>query len=57
MSMYIRACTIPAFQAGKEELKCKFSALKVIVLGMECKSGCHEWEKSSSVQRPFATLD
>ena len=47
MSIYIRACTIPVFEAGTA--KCKFSAWKVIILEMECKSGCHEREISSVI--------
>ena len=31
------------FKLGKRgTIKCKFSAWKVIILEMECKSGCHE---------------
>ena len=35
----------------------QISALKVIIPEMECESGCHEREKSSTVQRSFASLD
>ena len=58
MSMYIRACRIPVFQAGKDELPNANFQLGTyfVIIEMECKSGYHEREKIFNHQS-LATLD